>query len=68
VRTVLPLRTVKRIQELARQGFLPGKIAEMTGVSETTCKRYSRVARAKNKADAKAHVTEGAGKPKEGKV
>ncbi len=49
VRTVLPLRTIRRIQDLARQGYLSRKIAELTGVSETTCKRYARMAKKASK-------------------
>lgn len=50
LRTVLPLRTVNRIKELARQGYLPSKISELTGVSETTCKRYARQLKTEAKA------------------
>lgn len=45
LRTVLPVRTIRRIQDLARQGYTPRKIAELTGASETTCKRYARMAK-----------------------
>jgi hypothetical protein len=50
VRTVLPLKTIRRIEELASQGYVPSKIAEMTGVSESTCKRHARRAK-KNAAE-----------------
>ena len=47
IRTVLPLGTIKKIEELAMQGFQPRTIAEITGVSESTCKRYAKKAKQK---------------------